>query len=87
MGVQVSCGIHTEVPEEDRLLGDAGGYPRYHPGLMQVERGGNYRRESDARPYPSAAVDSTEVFRVKFYGVSGGEKCNDDIRATRKFKV
>lgn len=34
MGVQVSCSVHAKVSEENRLLGDAGRYPRYHPGPM-----------------------------------------------------
>ncbi len=64
MGVQVSCGIHTKVPEEDRLLGNAGRYPRHYPGSVQVEGSSDHRGESDAGPHPSAAVDSTEVFRA-----------------------
>lgn len=32
-----------------------------------------YRRESNAGPYPSAAIDSTEVFRVELHGISEGE--------------
>ena len=34
MGVQASCSVHAKVSEENRLLGDAGRYPRYHPGPM-----------------------------------------------------
>ena len=54
---------------------------------MQVERRNDYRRESNAGPYPSAIIDSTEVFRVKFQGVSEGEKRDDDFRESRKFEV
>ena len=40
-----------------------------------------------SRPHPYAGKDSTEVFRVKFYGIPKGEKRNDDIRASRKFNL
>ena len=87
MGVQVSRSIHAKVSKENRLLGDAGGHPRHYPRFMQVERRGDHRRESDAGPYPSVAIDSTEVFRVELHGISEGEKRDDDLRASRKFKV
>ena len=87
MGVQVSCSIHTKVPKENRLLGDARGHPRHYPRSMQVERRGDHWRESNAGSYPSAAVDPTEVFRVEFYGVSEGEKRDDDFRASHEFEV
>ena len=79
--------LYSKISKENRLLGDARGYPGHYPRSMQVERCGNYRRESDASPYPSVIVDSTEVFRVKFYGIFEGEKRDDDFRASRKFKV
>ncbi len=37
--------------------------------------------------HSSAAVNSAEVFRVQLYGISEGEKCDDDIRASREFEV
>lgn len=88
MGVQGSCGIHAEVSKKDRRLGDAGRYPGHHPGSLQVERRGNYRGESNAGPYPSAIINSTEVFRIKFHGVSEGEKRDDDFErhANLKYK-
>lgn len=52
-----------------------------------MERRGNHRRESNAGPHSSAAVNSAEVFRVQLYGISEGEKCDDDIRASREFEV
>ena len=87
MGVQVSCGIHTKVSEEDRLLGDARGHPRHHSGPVQVERSSDHRGEGDAGSYPSAAVDTAEVFGIQFYGIPEREECNDDLRAARKFEV
>ena len=35
---------------------------------MQVERCSAHQRESNAGPYPSAALNPAEVFRVEFYG-------------------
>ena len=87
MGVQVSQSIYAKVSKENRLLGDAGGHPGYYPGSMQVEGCGDHRRKSHARPYSPAAVDSTKIFRVEFYGVSEGEKRDDDFRASREFEV
>ena len=74
--------------QKDRRLGDAGRYPGHHPGSLQVERRGNYRGESNAGPYPSAIINSTEVFRIKFHGVSEGEKRDDDFErhANLKYK-
>lgn len=87
MGVQVSCGIHTQVPEKDRLLGNAGRHPGHHPGFMQMERCGNIGGEGNAGPHPSAAVDTAEIFRIQFREVSEGKKRDDDLRAARKFEV
>ena len=86
MGTQVSHRIYPEVSEKDRLLGDARGYPGDYPGFVQMERSSASGEESDARPYPSAFVDSTEIFRIQFYGIFEGEKRDDDIRASRKFE-
>lgn len=61
----------------------AGDYTR----PMQVERSNDHRGESDARSYPPAAVNSTEIFSIQLYGVSEGEKRNDDFRTARKLKV
>lgn len=44
MGVQVSCGIHTQVPEEDRLLGNAGRHPGHHTWLAGKAKCGRCRR-------------------------------------------
>ena len=87
MGVQVSRSIHAKVPKKYRLLGDAGGHPRYYPGLMQVERRGDRRRKSHAGPYSPAAADPAKVFRVEFYGVFEGEKRDDNFRVSREFEV
>lgn len=87
MGVQVSCSIHAKVSKEDRLLGEARGYPRHHPGSVQVERSSDHRGEGDAGSYTAAAVDPAEVFGVEFYGIPEKEECNDDLRAARKFEV
>ena len=43
--------------------------------------------KGNAGPHPSVAVDTTEVFRIQFHGVSEGKKCDDDFRAARKFEV
>ena len=79
MGMQVSCGIHAQVPEEDRLLGNAGGYPEHHPGFMQMEGSSNFGGEGNAGPHPSGVVDTTEVFRIQLHGISEGEKCDDEL--------
>ena len=87
MGVQVSYSIHTKVSKENRLLGDARGHPRHYPRSMQVERRGDHRRKSHAGPYSPAAVDPAKVLYVEFYGVSEGEKRDDDFRASHEFEV
>ena len=87
MGVQVSHRIYTQVSEENRLLGDERRYSGYYPGPVQVERGNNHRGKSDARSHSSAAVDPTKIFGIQLHGISEREKCDDDFRASRKFKV
>ena len=68
-------------------MGDAGGYPRYHPGFMQVERGSDPGGKSNAGSHPSIVVDTAQVFGVKLHGISEGKRCDDDIRASRKSQV
>ena len=87
MGVQVSHRIYTQVAVENRLLGDERRYPGYDPGPVQVERGNDHRGKSDARSHSSAAVDPTKIFGIQLHGISEREKCDDDFRASRKFKV
>ena len=87
MGVQTSHSIHAKTPKKNQLLGDARGHSRHYPRSMYVKRRGDHRRESHAGPYPSAAIHTTDVFRVEFYGVSEGEKRDDDFRASHEFEV
>ena len=87
MGMQVSRGIHTEISKKDRLLGNAGRYPGYNPGFMQVERCSYIRGESNAGPHPSAVVDTAQIFSIQLHGIPEREKCDDDLRAAREFEV
>ena len=46
-----------------------------------MEGGGNHRRESNGRSYPSASINPAEDKCIEFHGIPEGEECADDIRS------
>lgn len=47
---------------------------------MWVHRSVDYRRPSDARPYPYAGKYTAQIQCIELYGIFKKKKCVDDIR-------
>src|SRR5271169_2751882 len=72
--MQISCGVHTEVPAEGAVSGNpagiGGGVPQFG-GAVGMQGG---RGASDARSCAYALECATEVFGVQCDGVHQGEE-------------
>lgn len=78
MGMQVSCGVHTEVSAQGDVWVDTQRTWADHAGVSSTEgeRGGG--RASDGRPCAYDVDDPAEVFGVRGGGVHQGEECDSD---------
>lgn len=47
----------------------------------------NFGGKGNAGPYPSAVIDTAQIFGIQLHGISEGVKYDDDLRAARKFEV
>ena len=47
---------------------------------MQVQRGRDTRRASDARSHTHAGEHPAKAKRIKLYGIFERQKCTDDVR-------
>src|SRR5262249_39420244 len=63
VGLQISCGVHSQVPQEDAVCGiettSRGGVPQAGPAKGKPHRG----RSSDAGPCPHDDLHSTKIRR------------------------
>ena len=79
MDVQVSHCIHTKVSPVNNLQTNQEGHTSDNKRLMQMERRKNNRRKHDAGSCAFVGVDTTKNECIKFFGVSEGKECDDDI--------
>ena len=52
-----------------------------------MEGGRDHRGESNGGSYPFTGIDSAEVQRIEFDGVSEGDKCGDDLRSAYELDI
>ena len=74
--MQISCGVHTEVPAEGVVSSNPAGIGGSVPpfgGAVGMQSGGG---ASDARSRAYAVVGAAEVFGVQRDGVHQGQECD-----------
>lgn len=76
MGVQIPCGIHSEISKEGavRAIADPFGGGVAPTGAAQGEP--NRRRAPDAGPRAHVDLDPTEICGISGGGVHQGEECD-----------
>src|ERR1700679_238537 len=73
MGMQISCGVYYERPEENLVWSNPAGVGASFSGTGGAEGVRDNRRASDGRSCAYAALDSAEVFGGAGTGVPEGE--------------
>src|ERR1700679_2037058 len=71
--MQIPCGVHKQVPEEDPVWANPERVGAGVSGTGAAEGMRDNRGASDGRPCAHVALDSTEVFGGPGAGVSEGE--------------
>jgi putative transposase len=76
MGLQVSCGVDTEIQKERSVLGTATRTGRGIQGIGQAKGEQGRRRASTAGSFAHDGNDTAEIFGSAGGGVHKGEKCD-----------
>ena len=84
MGLQVSCGMDTEIQKEGSLWGIASRSGRSIQGAGKAEEEQDRRRASAAGSPAYADIDTAEIFCSAGGRVHKGEKC--DIKCTEIYE-
>src|SRR4029450_7160599 len=78
MGMQVSRGVHTEVPQEEHIRMGAQRVGTDHARVGPTKRSGGGGRALDGGSCAHVVIDPAEVFGIRGGGVYQGEERDSD---------
>src|SRR5579864_7450620 len=76
MGMQISCGVHTEMPAQDAVWATAAGLGASVSRLGRTKGMQGGGGTSDARSRAYAVKRAAEVFGIERDGVYQGQECD-----------
>jgi len=76
VGVQIPCGVHSEVPEKNVVFPTEAAFGRSVSPVGATQGMSGSGRALDARSCAYADSDSAEVCGIASSGVHEGEKCD-----------
>src|SRR5208283_2075005 len=83
MGMQISCGVHTEISAQGAVSAVAAGVGAGVSGFGRAEGMQSGRGTFDARSRAHAVVGAAEVFGIERDGVYQGQECDPPCAGVR----